>query len=246
MRSVLSGNTRGRVWVDDLARPGAAYLWDEGPCHFLGGSPSPGRIEAVRALLMGEIRPSILATGRFWAKLAFPPAWSEAMPAVLAELRLQRRARLFLTLAEPLLPDWQHRVPAGCRVAPIDDDLLSDRLRYHEAVVAEIRGGWPSIETFLAVGLGRCLVCGDAIACWCTAEFVSEGECGIGIETARDYRGRGYATLTAAAFVADCRARGITPHWDAWANNAPSLAVARKVGFVKECDYAVYFGDLRE
>jgi len=76
--------------------------------------------------------------------------------------------------------------------------------------------------------------------CWCTAEYVSDRKLGIGIETLPAYQGRGFATLTAAAFVQLCCARGLMPHWDAFQSNAPSLAVARKVGFEPVAEYAVF------
>ena len=63
---------------------------------------------------------------------------------------------------------------------------------------------------------------------------------GIGIETLPAYQGRGFATLTATAFLQYGCARGLTPYWDAFTSNAPSLAVAEKVGFVKAADYSVF------
>jgi len=41
-----------------------------------------------------------------------------------------------------------------------------------------------------------------------------------------------------------CAERAITPHWDAWTNNLPSVAVAEKAGFQQIETYAVYVGDL--
>ncbi len=75
---------------------------------------------------------------------------------------------------------------------------------------------------------------------WCTAEFVSDGKCGIGIETIPAYRGRGFATVTASAFLEHCAERAMTPLWDAWVRNVPSAAVAEKVGLEKVETYAIY------
>jgi RimJ/RimL family protein N-acetyltransferase len=87
------------------------------------------------------------------------------------------------------------------------------------------------------------------IVCWCTAEYVSCGWCGIGIETIQAYQRRGLATATATAFLAHCAAHGIQPHWDCWANNVPSVRVAEKVGFALVEEYEVHCGrieDLRD
>jgi RimJ/RimL family protein N-acetyltransferase len=56
---------------------------------------------------------------------------------------------------------------------------------------------------------------------------------------------RGYATLTASAFVEHAAGLGITPYWDSWKANLPSVAVARKVGFRLLTEYNVFTGRLR-
>jgi hypothetical protein len=41
------------------------------------------------------------------------------------------------------------------------------------------------------------------------------------------------------AFATHCAANQITPHWDAWADNSPSVAVAEKTGFRKIESYSI-------
>jgi RimJ/RimL family protein N-acetyltransferase len=66
---------------------------------------------------------------------------------------------------------------------------------------------------------------------------MSEGKCGIGIETVEEHQGKGFATAVAAEFVRHALALGFKPHWDCWANNLPSIRVAEKVGFEDAHDY---------
>jgi RimJ/RimL family protein N-acetyltransferase len=73
--------------------------------------------------------------------------------------------------------------------------------------------------------------------CWCIAEYVSDGRCGMGIETIPQYQNRGLATLAARAVAAECDARNITAHWDSWKDNHPSVRVAEKLGFELVGDY---------
>jgi RimJ/RimL family protein N-acetyltransferase len=40
--------------------------------------------------------------------------------------------------------------------------------------------------------------------------------------------------------VEHCVEHGLTPHWHCWEDNAPSMRVAEKVGFVRPERYAVY------
>jgi RimJ/RimL family protein N-acetyltransferase len=123
--------------------------------------------------------------------------------------------------------------------------LANHRLQNVQHVIAEIESCWPSLQQFYDKGFGVTLLLGEEeIVCWCTAEYVSAGRCGIGIETDEAYQNRGFATLTAAAFVEDCLARQVAPHWDSWTTNVPSLAVAEKVGFRMVQEYFVYLATL--
>ena len=53
-------------------------------------------------------------------------------------------------------------------------------------------------------------------------------ECGV--ETAAEYRGRGLAPMVTAAWAQAVRASGLIPLYSTSWSNAPSLAVARKLG----------------
>jgi len=53
----------------------------------------------------------------------------------------------------------------------------------------------------------------------------------VGIETAENQRRRGFGTAAAASFVTHCDRIGLTPHWDTWEDNTPSVGLAEKCGF---------------
>jgi GNAT superfamily N-acetyltransferase len=62
----------------------------------------------------------------------------------------------------------------------------------------------------------------------------------IGVVTEGGYRGRGLSTACAAALVRSIRARGHQPSWTTSPDNAGSLAVAARLGFVHERDDVLY------
>ncbi len=112
-------------------------------------------------------------------------------------------------------------------------------LRHFSALLDEVTSMWGSDQAFLARGFGFCAHDGTTIASWCTAEYVSPGRCGIGIETVQPFQGRGLATAVGAAFLRTCGSRSMVAHWDAWIDNVPSIAVAEKLGFSLLTSYAV-------
>jgi GNAT superfamily N-acetyltransferase len=62
----------------------------------------------------------------------------------------------------------------------------------------------------------------------------------IGVVTEPVHRRRGLSTACAGALVADIRARGRTPTWTTSPDNAGSLAVAGRLGFVHSRDDVLY------
>ncbi|HKD96363.1 MAG TPA: GNAT family N-acetyltransferase [Micromonosporaceae bacterium] len=232
---VAAGNTPARVWADDSGGPRSAMVWDG--THNLYFTGDLDRAGAWRDLFDRDIAPACTGILKVHTDDA-------SAAAVFGGLPMRRRERVFYRRDPRPVPDWRQALPAGYRVTPIHDgyDDLS-ALANAADVTSEIGLGWHSVTDFRRAGFGFAAHTGDAIVCWCTAEFVSDGKCGIGIETVPEHQGRGLATLTATAFVEHCAARGITAHWDAWADNLSSVAVAEKVGFRLVERYPALVGD---
>jgi hypothetical protein len=242
--AALAGNMAARVWVDDADLPQSVLMWDTRHGYYLAGSPAHSAFNRAAGRWVGEQ----VARGPFYAKIHFgSPDWESVVPLLFGTTALTRAERVIFALNGPRIEDWAERVPPGFRIARIDVALLSrSGLANLHLVMEEISSCWNSVDDFLAAGFGFCTIRTpgpgqpEEIVCWCTAECVSERKLGIGIETVAAYQGRGVATLTAAAFVQECRARGMAAHWDAFQSNGASLAVAWKVGFEPVGEYAVF------
>jgi RimJ/RimL family protein N-acetyltransferase len=233
--AVAAGNSPAQVWADSLAEPRAALVWDGAHGIYFAGSLD--QAEAWQVLFRDEIAPA----GRGIFKLY---ATEAAATAVLAGHALHPRERVFYRGGQLRFPDWPLRLPAGFQISAINDRFCElDALSNFDEVIAEIESCWNSVADFRRAGFGYCAHDAETIVSWCTAEYVSEGRCGIGIETVAAYGGRGFATLTASAFVEHCAERGVTPHWDCWTSNLPSVAIAEKLGFHKLETYSIFVGD---
>jgi hypothetical protein len=243
-RSVACGNAPGRFWADDAAVPRIALLWDQGRHLYLAGDDAAASSDALADLLRQTVLPGMLARGcsRYEAHAsneALTRMWTTILPDASA------RSRLFLTWKGARAPTPALSADPSLQLRPIDEALLrDDRLEYAKDVRCEVAGMWGSVEAFLRGGFGYCMANDREVVCWCTAEYVSPGWCGIGIETIEAYQRRGLATATATAFLVHCAAHGIQPHWDCWATNTPSVRVAEKVGLEPVDSYDVYCGTL--
>ncbi|HLZ09311.1 MAG TPA: GNAT family N-acetyltransferase, partial [Chloroflexota bacterium] len=238
IRSVLQGNSPARIWVDRPIAPQTALMWDLRHCIYLTGDAQRAASSGAFQGFLTDIAAEAKAAGIHNFRVCYSDSsWEAAVQEILPALR--RRNHVLLKL-DPGHGPGPSRLPDGFRTASIDRQLLDAvKLKNLNLVLDEISGGWPTVARFLEYGFGVAVRNDEAVVCWCTAEYVSEGRCGVGIETIPAYQGRGLATNAATAFVAECATRGITAYWESWRDNHPSLRVAQRVGFQPLYDFNV-------
>lgn len=240
-----SSNSPGLVWADDLHAPTTAFIWDTTHSVYFGGRADNHAFnDELRQFIANTFIPQAAQRQLGVLKLySSTDSWHTLVPTFFDGLTIEERSRVL------------HRLPAAPVFAPvpvllphlhltlIDDDLLSQRsLTGIDALLEEIQSCWTLLERFLDQGFGYCIVSDtDGIIAWCTAEYVSPGICGVGIETLAAYQRTGLATNVAQAFVQHALSLGWQVNWDAWLANTPSTRVAEKAGFQKVTDYPIWF-----
>ena len=241
--SMLEGLTPNKVFVDDINNPTLALSWDKWSCFFFGGEieetkAAKNTIDFFKTHFLNEKKRKDI--GIF--KIYFPSEiWEKALVENLQEFNP-------LVLNRVL---YQHKlkgIPQNNKkefiVREINEEILDNSsLGNLNAVTEEISGMWGSVDNFRKNGFGTCALEGNDIICWCTAEYMSQGLCGIGIETVEESQRKGVATATTLAFLNKCSQLGFKPYWDCWAENKPSVRVAEKTGFEKVVDYKVVLLD---
>jgi RimJ/RimL family protein N-acetyltransferase len=63
----------------------------------------------------------------------------------------------------------------------------------------------------------------------------------MGVNTLKEYRRRGYATLTCAALIQECDRLGYQTFWNFNGENIASLALARRLGYRRERKYRLFY-----
>lgn len=247
--AVIAGNSPGRLWVDDPNEPSIAFLWDGYHCYYFVGTTNNKKFNiALKKLLFKEIIPKAIENDHEIFKIEYyPKEWEPIVEEMLREKLPVKNARKFFTLNKPMTPKWKDILLPDFSVRKIGKNLLESDIKNVRSIIDEINQCWNSVDDFIEEGFGFCLVYKpknreEEIQGWCTSEYLSEGKCGIGIETFHGYRKRGFATAMASAFVGYSLSVNIHPHWDAAKNNGASIRVAEKLGFSKIQDYEVYFG----
>ncbi len=247
--AVLEGNSVAQVWVNDGSEPESVFLWDKANNVFylIGREGNAQFNREIQAIINGRVVPQLKLRQRPYFRIrAASELWEKMVPSIFASADLTSGGYLFYTYDKPVERDWRSKIPEGFKLERIDEKfLLETQLQNKEYILDEIRQMWPTVDRFVKFGFGFSLVTEEKAVCWCTAEYMSKGKCGIGIETVHEYQNRGLATSAASAFVEHCEAKGVKPHWECNAENLASRRVAEKVGFVKEREFRVFHGKFR-
>jgi hypothetical protein len=242
MDSVMSGNTFADAFSDNADRPSTCVVWDgEHSLYLADGFGQPDRERAVRFVCDQILTPAVRNkarvlkihyVGQLWPAIlqtVFPPSSFRILKRKLFQHRLQ-------SLKEPV------QLNLDFRIQPITDSILhNSQVKNIQGLIDEIRQMWGEMEPFLKSGFGYCATDGNVLASWCTIEYLSSRYCGIGVDTAEPYRRRGLSTACAEAVLRRCLAQNLTPYWDSWSHNVPSIGAAEKLGFDLAEEYECIF-----
>jgi GNAT superfamily N-acetyltransferase len=236
LASIAAGNTKGHLWESPQAGSPALLLWDQGNnVFYLAGELEEDSIKTFQHLVASRIKPAALTSdlARFKVR-ALSGAWEQAILRLFSDISPEPLIKVLYLFNAPSVAAIPAVTLNEVTYSLIDAALLNRTdLKNLEIVRDEVEWMWPSLERFYEYGFGAAALLKDEIICWCTAEYVSKGACGIGIETLRAYQNKGVATATAAHFVDHCLRRNINPYWECWRDNIGSVRVAEKVGFEK-------------
>jgi RimJ/RimL family protein N-acetyltransferase len=244
--STIEGNSPGRIWVDHPRHPQTALVWDmvEGGFYLAGFEGDDEVNQALNRCIRQQIYPAArqLPHTLDFVMNYFPDTWESKFDVVLRDTAPMKHYRQHFTFKQ-LKVDWKSQLSPGFVMTQVDENLLARTgLKNMDHVSRWVLGSWQSVDNFMEKGFGFCLLYGDdAIASWCIADYVAGKAYEMGIHTDEDYRRRGLATLTVAAAVEYCLARGATEiGWHCWSSNVASAATARKVGFEQTIEHPVY------
>ncbi len=239
--SIIEGFTPGRIYLDNVETPNYYVVFDGGNfVLYVGGNiTSEDTYKECANFINKSILTDELKTAYdSWILIACDnDDWQSGMDKHLDYKTLHKGSRTLYHHVQktPLKIELDQTT----EIKSIDIDVLNSSLQHVEDLKEEVSSMWGDQESFVKNGFGTCAVTEDNLLSWCTAEFLSQGACGIGIETVEDAQKKGIATAVASAFVNLCYKRNITPYWDSWTKNLASIRVAEKTGFEKLQTYDV-------
>jgi GNAT superfamily N-acetyltransferase len=240
--AVVGGATPGAVYVDDATHPRAALIIAHHR-FMLCGDPSGAEFRReLRTLFADTILPEGRAAGKEAFGLYFSDGWGPVIVEDLLADPIPSDRTYYALPDNPPRFDWRAAIPEELRMVQVTRDLLEDpALENIDELLEELVSERESVDAFLQNSFGLCLRSDTHIVTWCLSEYNWQDRCEVGIATHPDYRRRGLATATGAAFVEDARARGCRSiGWHCLRSNVGSRATAEKIGFQNPREYPSY------
>lgn len=111
-------------------------------------------------------------------------------------------------------------------------ELIPDDVGLLEAAPAELRGcGFRQSLDLLREGVVACGIVSNRVVAIGYTSAISGGYADIGVHTAAEWRGRGFATACASMVANRVQSMGLKPVWSTSGDNPASIKIAEKLGF---------------
>lgn len=222
--AVLDGALAGHAWVDDPVAPTALLVIEDADgTVYAGGACTPA---TVRDALAG------VATASGDIVFGFRGPDDPLRDLVPIEPYWSGEAIDFTDRVPPADESASLAAPDGTRVIQLDAATLPMTEWFEDTIHAA-----GSIERWMELGIGFAVMVGDEMAAEATAGPRCRGLMEMGVITRERFRGRGFGLLVSRLTARACDARGDRVWWNANSGNAPSLAIARRLGFRTERRY---------
>lgn len=230
--AVLSGHTKGKVFLRASADARAGFVYDNGFCVLAGGIAD---VEFAGSCLNWLYR---YLEQDFFILYPGHECWVPVLDSVVADpvrkvarvgYKFDRRAFVAQRDRQPL--------PAAYTLARLNAALMR---KVAATSYPWIQGTWKSEVHFERDGLGFCVLTRGDVVSLCYSIFVSGSHREIDIVTVQPYRRQGLARAAASAYIQECLDQGLQPGWDCFKENVASSQLARVLGFIPNSEFPVY------
>ncbi|HUU79623.1 MAG TPA: GNAT family N-acetyltransferase [candidate division Zixibacteria bacterium] len=244
INGVIEGNNPGKIWVDDLKKPKKSLLWAQSEEDFFlaGDSTDENFNLELNKLIKTSIKNQATKKGEdSFSLILCSESWEKQIAVIFEEIDyIISYSESFELNCEKfnLISDWRNRIPSEFELKPVDKKSFKS--------IADEGGRlfskwWYSFNDFKEKGVGYILVEHDKIISTCFACFAGANAVEIGIVTHPEYLRKGFAFITAAAFIEECLERNIDPIWHTSKINIPSQNLALKLGYEKKGEIKSFY-----
>lgn len=217
--SIIEKNQNGQVFVDSIDNPKSVLFWHYCGFAYLLGKPNDDFFAEIVALIKNEKNTN---TRRFVLQVESidHDKYFSAQEGII------REERYYFDFQESMVPNETISLSDDFLLKEIDSNLLA---KINGNVVPSF--SWKSDREFLEKGKGYCILAGKEIAAVAFSSAISHDEIDIGIETNKEFRRLGFATIVAKKMIQYTINENKKPIWQCHTTNRGSQLTAEKLGF---------------
>lgn len=236
-RSVLERRMDGRVHVDRMPHPRVFYVR-----HPYGMSLVYGNATAFAewSAFWDELKGTASCPdGGEWLQ-AWPESLSEEMtrhasagPDQQCAMSTGPALEIHTRVNFKFDPSAFSNSSAEAEDSPHDSRIVRTGAAEYAKISGSVVPGyfWRDRSEFLGEGIGFSLLKDGVVASTAFSAFKYGNQLELGIETHRNYQGRGYAYAVCRELIAHCLKSGFEPVWACRLENVGSVKLAQKLGF---------------
>lgn len=226
-QSVIQGRNPGRVFVDRREQPGACYIASAyGMSLLCGESKDPFFQDTLIGYLRNERQQR---SQQEWLQV-HPDSWNDLLSSLAETGKIEENTRVNFTFSPSNHQSLMEQLRSEAQqpeIVAVNEDMFN---HFEGSVIP--RHFWKEAEQFLTAGAGFCVIENSRPASMAFSAYRIEGTLEIGIETAEQSRGKGYAIQACCALIQYCMEQGLEPVWSCRRENEGSYRLAQKLGFI--------------
>lgn len=227
--SIIEGNGKGSIFVDDANNPTSAFICQDGGFMFIM-SDDDVFMEQVIDCVFDQLLPEM--DEREMVLFEFSDTTRDKLDALLkvhGAIRIARKTFSFnierfnkiASSAQSLSPEYHIRQMSN-------EELINYCTQ-------------KKLGDYIGKKLGYRVMGKNQVVSECVSIFVGGNAAEIDIYTHEDYRRKGLAKACALAFIEECLAENLTPSWSCWPFREESIALAKAIGFDESQDVPAHF-----
>lgn len=222
-KSVTCHHTTGRIFVDDVCDPKSFYIINSYGMTLLFGNHLNNEFnEGILKYLSNETRER---SKDEWLQID-PAEWKDVLMPLLEKGKAECHTRQNFK--------FDKEKYKKLKIDKTKFNIVETSKEMFYGITGSVvpKYFWINAELFVSLGKGFSIIDGGKIASTAYSSFVHDDKLEIGIETMEEFRGKGYALAVSCALIDYCIENELEPVWSCRLNNAGSMYLAQKLGFI--------------
>ncbi len=246
-RSVIEHKVTGKVFVDNPDNPKTYYVVHPYGMTLLFGDCNNEAFNSSfrdHSLNINHVRDT-----HEWMQ-AFPDNWHNVLNELFKDCLIKsaenktKKETGIIELNTRVNFKFNHDKYLNFRKSNLAQDIKI--VRTDKQIFRDMKGSvvpfyfWDSEDDFLKNGVGFSLFYRDKLASTAYSSYIHDDKFELGIETVKEFRGKGFAEFTCSALIDYCIENNYEPVWACRLENIGSYKLAQKIGFIPSAEIPYY------